>query len=322
MANVPGDAPDMRETGNVEEKSETGPGSCTVEEPDYCDNHGQVGFSVTADESDVISVSRNRPKKLKKKKHKKSSSSKGRRESEDVPLADYTDGETSDTPTSRPMKKTKSKRIKKKNPEEEGDTERRQRKAKKKGSKKPKKREKSCTRRSDIEHISWEALQSDSVPLDQDRGLYPNTTSNTTAVEPHDFPPDLHSDTSSSDLPYPGDLYHDFEHNGDSTSSSVERYETPPVSISSLLGRNAPRKDHDECPFLASSLESMSRPPQSIPGSLAQEIAGDTLDPESAIEFSAGVRHKSRRWPIYMKPRAIFGVGVLLVVTIVMIFAL
>lgn len=310
----------------MEEKSETGPGSCTVEEPDYCDNHGPAGYSVTAEETDVISASRDRPKKLKKKKHKKSSSSKRRRESGDVPLADDTDGETSDTPTSRLMKKTKSTRIKKKNPKEEGETERRQsgRKAKKKASKKLKKREKSSMRRSDTEHASSEALQCDSVPLDQDWGLYPDTTSNTCTVEPHDFPPDLRSDTSSSDLPYPGDLDHDFEYISDSTSSSVERNDTPPVSISSLLGANAPIKDHDEFegPFLTSSLESMSRPPQSIPGSLAQEIFGDTLDLESAIEFSGGVRHKSRRWSIYWKPRAIVAAGVLFVVTIVMIVAL
>jgi len=144
--------------------------------------------------------------------------------------------------------------------------------------------------------------------------------------EPSDFPPDLHSDTSSSDLPEPTDVdesidYESIDYVSDSSLWSVEQHDRQGLTMNCIDGTHECVRDDDdvEVGFIPASVASLSQPPQHIPGSLAKEVVGDQSFQQAGVVVT---RHTSRLTTNGWKSRAIAAIGFVLVVTIIVIVAL
>ena len=297
---------------NLEEKSE----NLRVEGPYHVDGQGTMSGVVTGEDSDTIPKS----KKKKMKKKQKPSKSTRREDMVEQSLVDDVTVETSDEVTSTSKKpKAQGKKKKKKDSIQDNEDRKQNRKAKKKKTpKKVKKAQESSRGMSDAENCCSEVLRLDLVQ-DSSRQVVP--TFSNFVNETSDFPPDLHSDTSSSDLPEPTEIDECIDYESDSSLWPVEHYDRQDLTMNCIDDTHESIRDHDdiEVGSIPASVASLSQPPQHIPGSLAKEVVGDQSCQQTDVEVT---RNTSRLTGNGWKSRAIAGIGFVLVVTIIVIVAL
>ena len=328
-----------------EQKSEESESSIS-REPSFRDSEALADASVTAEEAAVMAdfsehARKKEKKKKSKKKRRKPSSTKSRSRSRshtseitDESGNEETDGERRKASRSSSAKRKKKKSTRKKSrsrPDMNGERspssselekKRRPKREKKKDSKRKKQKRKKKSKASKDgagnEHADGDVAANDHVvqlALDQEGR---RKSDNDEA-----FPPELDSDSSSSELPDPSDLDVDdespSEYESDTTTSSLEQQERSLVPLLGLLrdSRSALETADDEL----SALSMHSLPPQAIPGSLAQEVLESPSEHHPMVEVDQNdqkILGKRRFWRCWI----IFGIAILLAAAVVIVVVL
>ena len=319
MSKTQGDAVEICNLANREEQSENPTGTLGIEGTYRVDGQEPASGAVTGKDAIPHSSSCIQKEGNSTRKKKKTSKSRQREEGGGRYVVDDVTVETLDEVTSD-CKEPKAHRKKKKKKDSNHDEEERKlsRNAKKKKRKKGKV---TCAGMRDGGESCSEVLRLDSTSLDHDSSQQVVPTFSTTRSEHSDFPPDLHSDTSSSDLPEPTDADDIVDYEGDSSPCSVEPCGRAAMTMSSFDGTHerAPNEDDLEASFFSASVESFCQPPQNIPGSLAKEVIGDHSYHQGSVEL---MRRNSLRATNAWKSRAIVVVGLVIAVAIIVIVAL
>ncbi len=262
-----------------DEKSED-IGDTGIRESFFCDSEGLASVSVTAEEVAVMAdFSDHSKKKEGKKKSKKKSTRKRSTKSNE-----QTDVEGEEVKLS--SEKRKKKHSKRKNRTKEGYNEaisgsEKQKSKKEKGTEKlskKKKKKKSAK--------STDNNDDDDIHNEDDFFTIVHSSNQVNTIEGEDedkttdhvdFPPELNSGSSSSELPDPGDLETD-ESSDDESDIAASNIDYPKIEAASLLaeGTDALPLDYGVNTLSKKSLCSLSLPPQAIPGSIANEIVDST----------------------------------------------
>lgn len=289
-----------KSTVEQDEKSED-MNNVSIQEPIFRDSEGLVGVSVTAQEVAIMAdVSEHVRKKKstttpkKKKKDKKNSTKTLHMEGDED-----TDVETERVRSSS-VRHRKKKHSKKKVRKKDGETtdgstasgKQHKSKTEKKKHSKKKKRKKTSKAKDDIDTENENAeITSLNNGLSSNQGDAEMNVDENEKSYLHDFPPYLDSDSMSSELPDPSNLDMDesSDYESDNTSSNVDHPEMCLSSIpgSSLLGEAAFVSENNEVDFPLS--------PQSIPGSLANEIMETPNEPHSTLDTSGKMNISSKR---------------------------